>query len=480
MKRTALVSLLALMIASTAQAKAPVQVASKEVVKPATVETKKGAFAGDRLMYTTYFYTAGEAIVHGYEEGTNAKIISLEQGKTVWSGTVGPGQTVNIPTGRGVFGFVTDKKASVLVGTPQSCTAVGYYVRDQNGQQLSNKFFTELPSSVSHADARVIVWAWEDTDFEILDHTTEKSYAKGKIKGGEYYEIPNSALHALNSHVLEISSTKKKISVQVYYDEGFFVPSRDGRLAGKIFKTYVGAITEGSNDLNLVNHNSRPTAATIKDIKTGEKLWSGEVPAGGIHTLRLSKKYVQVESDDEISVSVAPKNFNGYAEHHFAAGFEGMGIETDFINTTSEELWVFSYYDKNNVTVTNLDTKEVIWEGTLAAGSARGLRPGGGNYRVKSSASTSVMGGSSTCGAEYSPAGGMFRIDEELLEAAKVIIEERKARAKAEGRTFTAQDAAAPLSASEKAAVKKRVKTNLNKSMNDDEIEQRMESMSTY
>ncbi len=79
---------------------------------------------GKRLMYTTYFYTAAEAVIHGYEQGTKVRIVSMESKRTVWKGKVGAGETKLIPTGRGVFSFLADKKASILVGTPSACTAV--------------------------------------------------------------------------------------------------------------------------------------------------------------------------------------------------------------------------------------------------------------------------------------------------------------------------------------------------------------------
>src|SRR5688572_554839 len=104
---------------------------------------------GDQLLYTTYFYTAAEAIVHGYEPDTHVRIVSLADKGTVYSGVVGPGEVKLIPTGAGVFGFLTDKKASILVGTPSSCTAVGYFVKNQNGAFKSDQFYAQLPSSVS-------------------------------------------------------------------------------------------------------------------------------------------------------------------------------------------------------------------------------------------------------------------------------------------------------------------------------------------
>ena len=39
-------------------------------------------------------------------------------------------------------------------------------------------------------------------------------------------------------------------------------------------------------------------------------MWEGEVPAEGLHNMRLSGKYVRVTSAEEISVSVAPLDFS--------------------------------------------------------------------------------------------------------------------------------------------------------------------------
>ena len=124
--------------ASVSAQQAPPQLAKADI--PTTPKTKNGAFKGSKLMYTTYFYTATEAIVHGYEQDTNVRIVSLEQNRTVWTGKVGPGETKLVPTGKGVFGFLSDKKASLLVGTPSSCTVVGYWLRDEDGTQVADHF----------------------------------------------------------------------------------------------------------------------------------------------------------------------------------------------------------------------------------------------------------------------------------------------------------------------------------------------------
>lgn len=444
------------------------------------VKDASGAFSGSKLAYTTYFYTATEAIIHGYEKDTNVRIVSLAQNRTIWQGKVGPGETQLVPTGTGVFGLLSDKKTSLLVGTPSSCTVVGYWLRDEDGMHVADHFYGRVPVSGS-ADDRVIVWAWDDMNVQITDVTADKALVSQKVKKGEFVEIARPKLQELGGHVLEFRADKKNMAVQVYYDEGFFVPGPDGRTAGKLFHTYVGNITEGVNDLNLIAYHQAANI-TVKDIKSGEKIFGGKLEPGQIKTLTLSQKYVEIRSDVEISALVAPYEHYkaGYAEHHYGAGVEGTGIDNEFLITTPDELWIFSYYDNNHVQVIDEKTKKTVWTGDLKAGHVQGLTPGYGYFRVKTSAAVSVMGGDQACGAEYSPAAGLFKVDEELLKVATEILQERRDAAAAEGRTLTEQEANAPLSAEENAKVRRKLKKSLKRPMSADEVNERMGKMVTY
>src|SRR5262245_18287160 len=68
-----------------------------------TTDTARSGEQDQRLLYTTYFYTAGEAVIHAYEDNTNARIISMSQGGTIWQQTLNDGETAMVPTGTGVF-----------------------------------------------------------------------------------------------------------------------------------------------------------------------------------------------------------------------------------------------------------------------------------------------------------------------------------------------------------------------------------------
>lgn len=408
-------------------------------------------------LYTTYFYTAAEAVVHGYEPDTTVRVISLQKGGTIWQGKVGPGEMQTVKTGAGVFGFLSDKKASILVGTPSSCAVVGYFLKDQNGNYRSNKFYTQLPSRTHFSDERMIVWAYEPTYAEIYDRKAEKVIKSGELKAGGFLEISGAEL--VGNRVLEVRSKGAPVAVQVYYDEGFIAPGSTGRGAAKDFYVYVGNITTGQNDLNVISQ-AQDANVTITDIKGDKVLFKGKVPRGGIHTLTLAQKYVRVQSDVSVNVVVAAfKHYQaGYAEHHFGTGIEGGGIDNDFMVTTSGELWLFSYFDGNPVVVTNAQTGAKIFEGKLNAGGVRGVHPGFGLFRVKSQMGMSVMGGASSCGADYSPAAGMFAVDEAVFDVVAQVQSERLKEAQKRGETLAPEALAAPISGAEWSRHQKKMK----------------------
>jgi hypothetical protein len=432
-----------------------------------------------RLMYTTYFYTAAEAVVHGYEANTKVRIVSMETGRPVWAGEVGAGETELVATGRGVFSFIADRKATILVGTPSTCTVVGYWARDENGGFRSDHFFVRLPASTNQGDERLIVWAWEATRVTVVDRTTDRAIYSGTIPAHGRYEIPRDGLNNLGSHVLDVRAETPTISVQVYQDEGFSVPAETGRTSGRDFLTYVGNITEGVNDLILVSYFS-DVHANVQDIETGEVLFDGTLAADSIRTFTLNNRYVRVRSNGEISVMVTPfEHYQAnYAEHHYSGGSEGTGIDNDFIVPTPGELWIFSYLNNNSVRVEDMRSGQEIWRGTLQAGHAQGLTPGHGLFRVRTSTAASVMGGSQACGAEFSPAGRLFEVDEALMQAVVEIRQARQQAAQERGEVLTPEAAAAPLTPSEVQRATRRVRDRTGSTVFDEAaVEERLEAM---
>jgi hypothetical protein len=413
---------------------------------PATLDGISG-----ELTYTTYFYTPAEAIIHGFEDGTKVRIISMEKKGTVYEGKIDRMQTRLIRTGSGVFSFVANKKASILVGTPTSCAVVGYWLRDQDGNFRSKELFTHTPSSHQHADCRIVVWAWEDVKVNIIDQTAKKTLADGvAIKAGKYHELHGAALDGIDSHVIRFHADKKALSVQVYYDEGFTVPSENGTGAGRLFYTYAGTITEGVNDLSIISYYVN-AKVRVEDVNDGTEIWKGEVAKKSIHTIPLKGRHVKITSDSDVSVQVAPyKHYGaGYAEHHFGTGGEGTGIESEYLITTPGELWIFSFYPLNEVKVTDATDGKAVWSGRLGEGEARGVHPGHGFFRVSSSKGVTTMAGAGSCGCQFSSAANQFAVDETLFKVVQEIREQRREAALKRGEKLTEAQLNAPLTDAE-------------------------------
>ncbi|MDH5491851.1 MAG: hypothetical protein OEY14_07850 [Myxococcales bacterium] len=411
------------------------------------------------MRYTTYFYTAAEAVVHGYHDDTDVRIVSMATGEPVWTGRIDAGETELVPTGAGTYRFISDKKATILVGTPSSCTMVGYWARDEEGSFRSDHFFVQLPLQPNGAEDQVAFWAWEPTTLTVRDRGTGRTLFSGPLPACGRHVFDAETVAGLGASVLEVRASSAAVSVQVYFDQGFAIPAADGRGAGREFLTAIGTIGGlGSNELVLMSQGA-DARVTVRDLDSQQLVFEGRIEAGTAHTIPNQRlRYLHIRADQEITAMVAPASSHGYAEHHYAAGLEGTGIDRDFLLPTPGQVWLFSYFDRNEITIEDAASGELAWRGTLDAGQAHAVRRPSGLLRVRGSAALSVMGGDQACGAEFSPAGRLFQVDEALLRAVVEIRRERRQQAAARGQRLSEAEAAAPLTAAERQEAARRVR----------------------
>ena len=90
------------------------------------------------------------------------------------------------------------------------------------------------------------------------------------------------------------------------------------------------------------------------------------------------------------------------------------------------------------------------------------------------------MGGALACGAEFSPAGGMFKVDEALLKVLKQIKQQRRQAAAREGRKISDEELNAPLAAPEMQQAVKAAQGAGRSSMSKSETKERLKKMKTY
>lgn len=79
-----------------------------------------------------------------------------------------------------------------------------------------------------------------------------KPFKTAELSAGGFLDLSGAELSKIAGQTIEVKATHEGVSAQVYYDEGFMVPADNGRGSGKRFLTYVGTITQGVNDLNVI------------------------------------------------------------------------------------------------------------------------------------------------------------------------------------------------------------------------------------
>src|SRR5207253_1296690 len=94
---------------------------------------------------------------------------------------------------------------------------------------------------------------------------TQNVLATKSLKAGQRLELDQKTLNEHANETIEIVSDKATVAVEVYYDEGFIVPSANGRGAGTDFYTFVGNLTGPTNDLDVVGL-SQDASVVITDI----------------------------------------------------------------------------------------------------------------------------------------------------------------------------------------------------------------------
>lgn len=116
----------------------------------------------------------------------------------------------------------------------------------------------------------------------------------------------------------------------------------------------------------------------------------------------------------------------------------------------------------------------------LVMAGVAGLESPAPKTEVKGSKGLSVMGGASSCGADYSPAGSMFAVDEALFEVIAQVREQRVKAAQAQGRTLSTADLEAPLTKEERDRKAPSVAPAAARPMTVDEVNERAAEMQNH
>ena len=381
----------------------------------------------EALEYSSYIFTTDDIIFFSYEDGTEVELYDSSGNPiTVNPNVLDKGEHTIVDDGisQGVYMVAGSNKFAVLTGdptvSPPSGGVSGYYAMDANGLGTSTEFYTYVPAEADRSGHQLfIVFAYEpNTSVTVQAEDVSGVYQDVdtfSLNKGQHWATAN-----LSDEYLHIIADKP-VSALTCYDQGYFVPSANGRWSGTEFYTYVSDIGESNSpwlqDLTVIAYDN-DTSVTIKDTNDPNiVIWSGTLNNGQAYVVKCPEDpnanlntYYTIESSKTVTVSVQP--WESYSsEYHqgvFIPDREGTGIGRtgrDLIGSTLSGgyLYILAHTDDTHVDLYNSENGSWIDSYALNEGGAVNAEPGNGLWRIISDRYVSAYSGWGNCTAEFAP-----------------------------------------------------------------------------
>lgn len=386
------------------------------------------AGTSEALEYNSYIFTTEDIIFFSYEDGTQLEIYDTA-GLLIWP--YGPpvildkGEHRLIQSGiyQGVYKVTGSNKFAVLMGDPVTSGVSGYYAMDADGLGTSTEFYTYVPQESYWVGERqlFIVFGYEpNTVVTVQAEDVTGVYqdvATFTLDKGQHWADPN-----LDNKYIHITADKP-VSTLTCYDQGYFVPSANGKWSGTEFYTYVSdagyqLLPPWQKDLTVIAYHD-DTSVTIEDSDTQELIWSGTLNSGHpcvVSYPQAADEYLTITSDKTVTVSVQPwKSFtSNYAQGVFIPERGGTGVGRmgrDIIGSCLDYgyLYVLAHTDNTHVDLYNSETGSYEGGCTLDRGQYQDFKPRNGLWRIVCHGYVSAYSGYSTHTAEFAPLA--FEVD---------------------------------------------------------------------
>ena len=354
--------------------------------------------------YVSHVFTVADVIFFSYVDGTMLALYD-SSGTLIWNNGGNPlnkGGHAHVSVPQGVYTACGSEKFAVLTGDPITRYVLGYYAMDQNGYGVSTELYTWVPLLYGHCS--FIVFGYEDNTQVTVDETdTGINIATFTLNKGRHWQI-----ETLQSKWLHITANHP-VSALTCYDQGYLVPSANGRWSGTEFYTYVSDIQRWPEDLTVISYND-DTLVTIKDSNTGSLVWSGEVDDGQAHVESFpsgANRFFTITSSKSVTVAVQPwvAMTSNYHQGLYIGDSTGTRLGTDLIGSTLNGgyLYILAYRDHTNVVVYNSRTGAFVKSYTLNDGDYVEANPGNGLWRIMSNYPVSAYSGWGQWNAEFAP-----------------------------------------------------------------------------
>lgn len=349
--------------------------------------------------YNSQTFTVSDIVTFSYRDGNQVLTPS-------GSHDLDRGEAKVDNVNRGVYDISAEGPFSTLWGDPVSRTVVGYFASTGDGSALSKNIHTYIPSHFDNRE-RVIVFGYRNnTDVTVNKAKTGEELFNGTLDDGEFKTFKNEGIP--HSSFITIDSNKS-VSVQTYFDQGFYVPAKNGKWSGKEFYTHVGYVGDWTNDM-VISAFEDNTNITINNMKTNEIIYSGTVDAMEYHNEPFEKStYVRIETNKTTTVGVRPYNSwsddSIYNQGANVPSQSGSKIGTDFTVPTldADYVYVSAYENNTEISLINTETDKITNKKTLDAGQTVNLDPNAGFWRILTDKRVSVQTGYGQATASFAP-----------------------------------------------------------------------------
>jgi hypothetical protein len=314
------------------------------------------------------FYTPGEALLFSYYNNTYL-VLRDSSGSISWNGTLEEGESKQLTLDGGIYSATGSNPYTLIVGTSQTETVVGYYAIDTFGKGISKNLYTFIPApDPLYPQSQFIIFSYTNgTAVTVTDARFKTVLWQGILNEGQNFneELSNATWQ---NRTVRVESTFP-VSALCYLDQGFIVPSSTGLFTGTLFYTFAGNITNGNNDLNIVGYHDN-TWVKISDITSKSSVWNGTLSAGEVHSEVFAKPtFLAIESNQSVAVTVDPYPTwpTMYQAALCAGDMDGNLIGKNFFATArgGGYLRIIAYQNDAHVTLTDQKTHALVWDGTL-------------------------------------------------------------------------------------------------------------------
>jgi hypothetical protein len=352
------------------------------------------------------FYTPGEALLFSYYNNTYF-VLRDSSGGISWNGTLEEGESKHLTLGEGIYSATGSKPYTVIVGTSQTETVVGYYAIDTFGKGTSKNIYTFIPTrDPLYPQSQFIIFSYANgTVVKVTDARSKMVLWQGILNEGEHFneDLGNATWQ---NRTVRVESTFP-VSALCYLDQGFIVPSSMGLFTGTLFYTFAGNITNGNNDLNVIGYHDN-TWVKISDSTSKSSVWNGTLSAGEVHSEVFAKPtFLTIESNQSVAVTVDPYPTWPimYNAALYAGEIDGNLIGKNFFATArgGGYLRIIAYQNDTHVTVTDQKTHTSVWDGTLDEMKFHTGTTSHTVYNVTSDKPVSVLEGYGEWSAMFAP-----------------------------------------------------------------------------